>query len=178
MRGATARTTCRGTVERLTGQPSANVNKRKSHKTHVNLNSLLDLFISLVVLIMTPPPRCCNPFSKKRHNSVKNNLFLLSDKCNVRFRVFFGKYVCVSCKRRLYESDNSIIHAIKTECEKNNESSEVEDENSAEENEEEHAISKKDSDYISVSVDNERKKLKLVAELENVIMAPDKKKRV
>ncbi|KAK0072021.1 hypothetical protein PV325_012006 [Microctonus aethiopoides] len=38
---------------------------------------------------MTPPPKCSNPFQKKGHDSVKNKLYFLSEKCDEKFSDLF-----------------------------------------------------------------------------------------
>ena len=51
---------------------------------------------------MPSPNACCNPKKKKKHGSVYKNLQLVSENWNPAFKVFFGKYVCASCKREMY----------------------------------------------------------------------------
>lgn len=57
---------------------------------------------------MTPLPKCCNPFQKKGHDSVKNKLYFLSEKCDEKFSDLFGLFVCNTCKRQLHQKKDSV----------------------------------------------------------------------
>lgn len=136
---------------------------------------------------MTPPPKCCNPFNKKGHSSVKNKLILISEQYNKRFSSLFGSYVCTSCQVQLYRKNNSV--EFKQDKQSNNQdknniysknhNNKVEQEEDEDEEKEiiESIISTKDPDFRCKSVDRQNRKSKLVETLQEAILAPPEKKR-
>lgn len=56
---------------------------------------------------MPSPKICCNPLNKKNHSCIYKNLRKITRNCNTKFSVFFGKYICTSCKSRMYKLQNS-----------------------------------------------------------------------
>lgn len=133
---------------------------------------------SLIILIMTPPPKCCNPFKKEKHNSVKNNLYYLSSKHDKKFTSFFGLYVCLSCKSKLYANGN-FCQLDKAESSKNqpDQMREVDEEQDIDEEiEVKLNISEKDEDFVCKAVDKEIKKRELAKALTEAVMSTSAKK--
>lgn len=50
---------------------------------------------------MSKVNKCCNPLNKSSHRNVHNNLLIVSEKWDVKFKSFVGKFVCASCKSRM-----------------------------------------------------------------------------
>lgn len=98
----------------------------------------------------------------------------MSDETDKKFSCLFGLFLCVSCKRRLYENKDSVSFVKTNETLDNQEKENVNDQN--EDNDKEEVESKKDQDYVYKSVDNENKRLKLAAAFQEAIMAPPAKK--
>ena len=65
---------------------------------------------------MPTPNSCCNPLKKKNHGRVYTNISLITEKCDSKFDKFVGKYMCVSCKTRMYVASD-LVHV---EVEKTN----------------------------------------------------------
>ena len=71
---------------------------------------------------MPTPNSCCNPLKKKNHGSVRTNILLITEKYDSKFDKFVGKYMCVSCKTRMYVASD-LVHV---EVEKTNDPDEEE----------------------------------------------------
>lgn len=124
---------------------------------------------------MTPARRCCNPFKKIGHNKYIKNLTFLSKSYDKRFSCLHGLYVCPSCKTKLYKNINSLDLKEKkgndVEVRKKVESE------SEEEDEEEAEISvssgkKEDKDFIFPRIDDQAKRIRLAASLNEAILNP------
>lgn len=134
---------------------------------------------------MTPPPKCCNPFSKEGHNHVKTNLFLLTKKWDKKFSALYGLYVCARCKKQLYENKDS-VNFENFERPVNQALEKIEEDEHEPSNDEEDEVEiekeiksvKTDQDYVCKAVDNKNKRLRLAAAVQEALMAPAKKKEI
>lgn len=57
---------------------------------------------------MPTPKSCCNPLQKENHKRVRTNLFLISAKYGVTFTPLIGKYICASCKSKMYITSHPV----------------------------------------------------------------------
>lgn len=124
---------------------------------------------------MSPPKVCCNPFNIKGHNSCYKNLVLITENCNEKLSVFYNKYVCVKCKTKLYKKKSDVKSLNKNLLSKRKIEESIKnvpenDDYSSEEMESEIH----DENYVSVRVDKNSKKVKLVKSIENVILSSTK----